>query len=149
LSGWKISAGGYTVPPLPKGVDFDEYIARRRADLNWATNSALWLPLFTAKREEELTAIYGAYDGLFNRVGRHFAWDGVLASRHGYVPTPVIAAVAADALENDALDGHRLPIRRSQDGVVPKKEKQHVLPQGRLYLRHPTAADGGLAARTQ
>jgi hypothetical protein len=30
-SGWKISAGGYAVPPIPEGADLEEYIERRRA----------------------------------------------------------------------------------------------------------------------
>jgi hypothetical protein len=40
---------------------------------SWAADSALWLPLFAAEREVELTAVYGSYGSPFNRLGRHAA----------------------------------------------------------------------------
>jgi hypothetical protein len=48
------------------------------------------LPLFAAEREVELAIIYRPYDGPFNHVGCHDAWDSFnidrVLAQHGYVP---------------------------------------------------------------
>jgi hypothetical protein len=51
-----------------------------QADPSWAVTSALWEPLFIAKRDMELTTPYmdtigyGEYGGLYNSLGRSAVW---------------------------------------------------------------------------
>ncbi|KAM0878675.1 hypothetical protein ACQ4PT_034720 [Festuca glaucescens] len=97
-SGWKISAGGYAVPPLPVGRAYDEYVTWRwseltpeaRADPTWAEDSQMWGPIFAAERDAAITATYGPYGDPYNRYGRRNWWRGrqvdAMLAQHGYMP---------------------------------------------------------------
>ncbi|KAK1572996.1 hypothetical protein QYE76_017319 [Lolium multiflorum] len=101
-AGWRVSAAGYAIPPVPeKDEDLRGYIRRRRAALtpwdranpDWGEDSALWRPRFEMERLDELANQYGMYaGGRYNQLGRQSFWAGkdvdtVLAA-HGYVPLP-------------------------------------------------------------
>jgi hypothetical protein len=101
-AGWRVSAAGYAIPPVPeKDEDLRGYIRRRRAALtpwdranpDWGEDSALWRPRFEMERLDELANQYGMYaGGRYNQIGRQSFWAGkdvdtVLAA-HGYVPLP-------------------------------------------------------------
>jgi hypothetical protein len=70
LAGWRVSATGYAIPPVPEDdADLVSYIRRLRASLtpwdranpDWGEDSALWRPPFEAERVAELTKQYGMY----------------------------------------------------------------------------------------
>jgi hypothetical protein len=65
-----MSAGGYTIVPLPpKGPLLDDYIERRWEALSlvqrnlpeWVPTRAVWLPILHNERELELTRYFGPY----------------------------------------------------------------------------------------
>jgi hypothetical protein len=79
-AGWRVSAAGYAIPPVPeKDEDLRGYIRRRRAALtpwdranpDWGEDSALWRPRFEMERLDELANEYGMYaGGRYNQIGR-------------------------------------------------------------------------------
>jgi hypothetical protein len=77
----------------------------------------MWCPIFEAKRDHELAALYDPYSGPFNHFGRHSFWaskdvDDVLAEQ-GYIPHS--AFQAKSILATTLLWQYRLPASGGDD----------------------------------
>jgi hypothetical protein len=84
-SGWKISAGGYPVPPLPTGKGLAQLIEARsqdlsesdRADLSFEPASVLWKIILNDERRARIKAYEGPVrPSQHNKRGRQAWWDG-------------------------------------------------------------------------
>jgi hypothetical protein len=95
-----VSAGGYTIPPIPGGTELEALIGRRWQMLpiherelpENVPRPGIWLPRLQRERQDELAEFVGPYVGRYNIVDRRFWWqnwdaDDVLWE-HGYVPPP-------------------------------------------------------------
>ncbi|KAK1678753.1 hypothetical protein QYE76_039601 [Lolium multiflorum] len=148
-AGWRVSAAGYAIPPVPeKDEDLRGYIRRRRAALtpwdranpDWGEDSALWRPRFEMERLDELANQYGMYaGGRYNQLGRQSFWAGkdvdtVLAA-HGYVPLPRGAPRRLPPPYGEPRAPPALPPRR-HEGIPQPDPEPEPQPRWTAYLNY-------------
>ncbi|KAK1604866.1 hypothetical protein QYE76_009682 [Lolium multiflorum] len=148
-AGWRVSAAGYAIPPVPeKDEDLRGYIRRRRAALtpwdranpDWGEDSALWRPRFEMERLDELANQYGMYaGGRYNQLGRQSFWAGkdvdtVLAAL-GYVPLPRGAPRRLPPPYGEPRAPPALPPRRHEGIVLPPPATSE--PRDQISIRGP------------